>query len=196
MIGRCPVRAPRRIEKIGGQPMGTPSLLDALVIAPAAILGLLGVWLGFVRSLAAAPMRWLLPVLGAYVAARPTELYLRGLSSPGAVGLGVVAYAVAFLVPLALLAMFMTNLRSRVAVWTRERRIGLSERALGGLVGIVCGAILIGLVLSYTPLWRASDGEPAWARGSVVLPYLRSGGAVIEGALRSYLPYLVGPERG
>ena len=66
-----------------------PTLLDAAVVVPAAMLGLLGLWLGFARSSVAWPMRWLLALLGAYAAGR-----LRGdrpphpLGSGGAVALG------------------------------------------------------------------------------------------------------------
>jgi uncharacterized membrane protein required for colicin V production len=175
--------------------MGIPVPLDAAIAAPAAILGLLGVWLGFVRSSVAWPMRWLVPLLGAYAAGRLAEIGLlilwevADLSQWVGPPVSWVAFIVAFLAALVPLLMFMDNLMDRVAVWTAQRRIGLGERALGGLFGIACGLILAAVVVEHTPMRRAMADEPAWLRASVVLPYFRSVSEAVEGAL-SQVPRL------
>ena len=121
--------------------MELPSFLDAAIVAPAAILGLLGLWLGFARSSVAWPMRWIVPLLGAYAAGRLAELCvlvvweMAGLVYLVGPPVGWVAFIVAFLAALVPLLMFMDNLTARVAVWTSGRRTALGERALGALFG-------------------------------------------------------------
>ena len=181
--------------------MGLPTLLDAAIVAPIAILGLLGLWLGFARSTVAWPMRWLIPLLGAYVAGRIAELgvlivwemaeltYLLGAPVTWA------AFAVAFVATLILLLMFMANLISRVAVWTARRRIGLGERVLGGLFGMACALVLAAIAVEHTPLRRETADEPAWVRASGLLPYFRGASEAVESALSLAWPYATGQRR-
>ena len=56
--------------------MGIPTLLDAALLGPAVVLGLLGLWLGFGRWLVSWPKRWLIPLFGASAAAALAVLYL------------------------------------------------------------------------------------------------------------------------
>ena len=169
--------------------MGAATLLDAAVIAPAAVLGLLGLWLGFVRSSAAWPMRWLIPLLGAYAAGKLAQLGLLivweiaeawSLVGPP---VGWAAFVVTFLATLVPLLMFMDNLIVRVAVWTAGRRIEIGERVLGGLCGIACGLVLAGIAIEHSPIRRAMADEPAWVDKSALLPYFRSASEVVESAL-------------
>jgi hypothetical protein len=165
-----------------------PTLLDAAMVAPALVLGLLGLWLGLARSSAAWPMRWLLPLLGAYAAARIAELALliawevAGLSRLVGPPVTWVTIIVAFLAALVPLLMFMDNLIDRVAVWTAGRRVAPGERALGGFLGVACGLLLAVAAVEHTPIRRAAADEPAWARASVLLPWLRSASEAVESA--------------
>lgn len=175
--------------------MGIPMPLDAAIAAPAAILGLLGVWLGFVRSSVAWPMRWLVPLLGAYAAGRLAEIGLLILWEVADLSRWVgppvswVSFIVVFLAALVPLLMFMDNLMDRVAVWTAQRRVALEERMLGGLFGIACGLVLAALAVEHTPIRRTMPDEPAWVRASVLLPYFRSASEAVESAL-SQVPRL------
>jgi hypothetical protein len=170
--------------------MGIPTPFDALVVAPPAILGLIGLWLGVSRAAVAWPMRWLLPFIGASAAGLLGALYMvvnRDLAAllhvPGAVGSAIVA-AIAFAAVLALLVMFMRNLRARVAVWTGQRRTGLAERLIGGLLGIACGMTLVALLYSVHDALRPEiEGDAPWVEGSVTLPYVRSTSAIVRGAV-------------
>jgi hypothetical protein len=169
--------------------------LDAAIAAPAAVLGLLGVWLGFIRSSVAWPMRWLVPLLGAYAAGRLAEIGLLILWEVADLSRWVgppvswVAFVVAFPAALVPLLMFMENLTDRVAVWTAQRRIALGERVLGGLFGIACGLVLAAAAIEHTPIRRSMSDESAWLRASVLLPYFRSASEAVEGAL-SQVPRL------
>lgn len=175
--------------------MVMPTILDAIALAPAAILGLLGVWLGFARSLVAWPMRWLLPLFGAGAAALLAVLYLvvnRDLADllylSGTVGTAAMA-AAAFVVMLLLLLMFMSNLRARVAVWTRSRRIGLVERLLGAVVGIACGLLLVAVPFGlYEAMRPESANDPPWVRQSLSRPYFRSAAEAAGNALALVAP--------
>jgi hypothetical protein len=174
--------------------------LDAAVVAPAAVLGLLGLWLGFARSSVAWPMRWLLPLLGAYVAGRVAEIGLlvvweiAELSRLIGPPVTWVAFIVALLATLVPLLMFMDNLMARVAVWTTGRRIAAGERVLGGLLGIACGLILVAVAVEHTPIRRVAADEPAWVRASVLLPWFRSVSEATESAL-SLVPRLAAGTR-
>jgi uncharacterized membrane protein required for colicin V production len=175
--------------------MGMLTILDAIALAPAAILGVLGVWLGFARSLVAWPMRWLLPFLGAGAAALLAVLYLvvnndlaELLYLSGTAGTAAIA-AGAFLVALLLLLMFMSNLRARVAVWTRSRRIGFVGRLLGALFGIACGLLLVSVPFGlYEVMRQESESDPPWIRESLSRPYFRSAAEAAGNALALVAP--------
>jgi len=171
--------------------MGISTPLDTAVVALVAILGLLGFWLGFVRSLVAWPMRWLLPVLGAYAAGRLAEIALLIVWEVAELSRWVgppvtwAAFAVACAAALVPLLMFMDNLIARVAVWTAGRRVALAERVLGGLVGVACSLVLVAVAIEHAPIRRAAADEPAWVRTSVLLPYFRGASETVESALSS-----------
>ena len=181
--------------------MGAATLLDTAIIVPAAVLGLIGLWLGFVRSTVAWPMRWLIPLLGAYAAGRLAEFGLliawemTGLLYLVGPPVGWAALLVTFVATLVPLLMFMDNLISRVAVWTAGRRVGLGERALGGLFGIACALLVAGIAIEHSPIRRPTADEPAWASGSALLPYFRSASETVENALASAWPYALGMRR-
>jgi hypothetical protein len=170
------------VQRRGGVPMDMPTGLDAAVMAPAAILGLLGLWLGFGRSSVAWPMRWLIPFLGACFGALPAVLYLvtnnaaEDLLGPSGILAATAAGATSFMLTMALLTMFMRNLRARVAVWTGGRRpVGSAERLFGGLFGIACGLLLVAIPFGLYQAARPDPREdPAWMRESASLAYLRS----------------------
>jgi hypothetical protein len=111
--------------------------LDAAAFGVPAVLGLLGAWYGFARFIVIAPMRWIVPVLGASLAALMMALYLAvyseltGLDALSGTVAAVVLGVLAFLLVLAPLLMFMGNLKPRVEVWTRNRRAGPAGRLLG-----------------------------------------------------------------
>ncbi len=181
--------------------MGSPTALDALIVAPAALLALLGVWLGFVRSSVAWPMRWVLPLLGAYLAGRLAEIALlivwnvADLAALIGPPVAWAAFIVAFLAALVPLLMFVDNLKDRVAVWTAGRRAGLTERVLGGFFGAACGVVLAAAAIEHAPIRRATAGEPAWVRESVLLPWLRGASEAAESALSLALRAAPGPRR-
>ncbi len=170
--------------------------LDAAVFGVPAVLGLLGAWYGLGRFLATWPMRWLVGVLGASLAALTMALYLAvygevaGLNVlSGTVTMTVLA-AVAFVVVLAPLLMFMSNLKERVAVWTRDRGVGSTGRMFGGLLGIFCGLVLVTApYLLYDALQSDRSDTPAWAHESVALPYLKGAAEGVRGALASVVRF-------
>jgi uncharacterized membrane protein required for colicin V production len=168
--------------------------LDAAVFGVPAVLGLLGAWYGLGRFLVTWPMRWLVGVLGASLAALLMALYFAVYGEVTGIDVGTaittVLAAVAFLLVLAPLLMFMGNLRDRVEVWTRDRRVGSAGRVFGGLVGIVCGLVLVTApYLLYDALRSDRSDTPDWARESVALPYLNGAAAEARNALASVLRF-------
>src|SRR5262245_18269494 len=195
----APPRSARRRTRLGAWDckegvlqMGFTTL-DALALAPAALLGLLGIWLGLARSSVAWPMRWLIPLFGACAAAALAALYLvanSGIAAllylSGIVGRVAVA-AAAFLATLALLLMFMRNLKARVMVWTSAGRISFVGRVLGALLGIGCGLLLAAIPYTlYESMRPDQDSDPPWLRESLVLPYFKSAADVVRTAASQY----------
>lgn len=174
--------------------MGALTPLDAAVLAPAVVLGLAGVRLGLGRLVVAWPIRWLVPLAGAGLAALPASLAVAangGLpaliehTSTAAIAL---AGAIVFLVTLVMLTMFMRNLRARMAVWTGGRRTSLRTRLLGGIVGTACGLLLVAIPYElYQTLGPGQGGAPAWTRGSMALPYFRDASEAVRRALSTFL---------
>jgi membrane protein required for colicin V production len=181
--------------------MGSPSPLDAAILAPAAILGLMGLWLGFGRSLVAWPMRWLIPLFGACAAALPATLYLAAdgatadllsLHAAASAALALIAFAIA----LVLLVPFMRNLKERMRVWTGGRRVGVMERIYGGIFGVACGLLLAATPYAlYASLQPDPRQHPAWARQSIVVQYLGSASAAVKNAVSTYLSQAGRPQR-
>jgi uncharacterized membrane protein required for colicin V production len=181
--------------------MELPTLLDAAVIAAAGVLALLGVRHGFARLTVAWPMRWLIPALGAYAAGRVAEFALlvawelAALSSIVGPPVSWVAFAVGFVAALVPLLMFMDNLIARVAVWTSSRRSGAGERALGGLFGLAVGLALSAIAIGHSPLRREGADEPAWVRGSLLLPYFRGAFKTAERVAEMTWPHVAATRR-
>lgn len=178
------------------------TILDAAAIGLPALLGLVGAWRGFRRSLVAWPTRWLLTVFAASAAAAFAVLHLvahwelAGLVYlANVVGMTIVA-AIVFLAAFVPLAMFMGNLRERVAVWTSHGRVGAAERFFGGVFGMAFGLVLIGAPYTlYESLRPDPAFEPPWARDSLSLPYFRSAADIVRTTLASYLPAPAPPPR-
>lgn len=168
--------------------------LDAAALGVPAVLGLLGAWYGFGRLLVSGPIRWLLAGLGALGAALLAALYLvinRELAALLYLSGPVATFAIgaaAFLMVLAPLSMFMSNLRERVMGWTAGRRIGPAGRVFGGLFGILCGVVLVAIpCLLYDSIRPERSDDPGWASESLVLPYLRGASEAVQGAVSSFL---------
>jgi uncharacterized membrane protein required for colicin V production len=170
--------------------------LDAAALGVPAVLGLLGAWYGFGRFLVSGPIRWLVAVLGASIAALLAALYLvinRELADllylSGTAATTAIS-AVAFLIVLAPLNMFMSNLRERVIVWTGDRRTGSAGRFFGGLLGVLCGLLLVAIpFLLYDATRSDRSDDPPWMRESVALPYFRSAAEAASGAVSSFVRF-------
>jgi uncharacterized membrane protein required for colicin V production len=175
--------------------MMAPALLDIAAIGLPALLGMIGAWRGFRRALVAWPIRWLLTVFAASAGAALAVLHLVvhwELASlaylANAAGMTAVA-AMVFLATLVPLAMFMGNLRERVAVWTSHGRVGAAERLFGGVFGMAFGLLLISAPYTlYESLRPEPSLDPPWARDSFSLPYFRSAAEAAKSALSSFLP--------
>jgi hypothetical protein len=167
-------------------------VLDAVALGVPAVLGLLGAWYGLGRFVVIGPMRWIVAVLGASLAALVMALYLAiyseltGLDALSGTVAAIVLGALAFLLVLAPLLMFMGNLKARVDVWTRDRRPGSPGRMFGALLGILCGLVLVaGPLLVYDALRPDGSDTPGWARDSVALPYFRGAAEGVRSGVSS-----------
>ena len=175
--------------------MMAPALLDAAAIGLPALLGLVGAWCGFRRAMVAWPVRWLLTAFAASAAAALAVLHLvvhwelAGFAYLANVAGMTVVAAIVFLATFVPLAMFMGNLKERIAVWTSHARVGATERLLGCVFGMAFGLVLIAAPFTLYELLRPDPGsDPPWARDSLSLPYFRSAAEAAKSALFSFLP--------
>lgn len=175
--------------------MMAPALLDGAAIGLPALLGLVGVWRGFRRALVAWPIRWLLTVFAASAAAALAVLHLvvhwelASLVYLANVAAMTVVAVIVFLAAFVPLAMFMGNLRERIAVWTSHGRVGAAERFFGGVFGMAFGLVLIAAPYTlYQSLRPDPDFDPPWARDSLSLPYFRSTAEAVKSAVSSFFP--------
>jgi hypothetical protein len=177
--------------------MEAATVLDIVILAPALILGLIGVWLGLGRSLVAWPMRWLIPLLGACLVALPALVTVAAGEASAVLdlsGVAAAAAAVSFLLTGVLLVMFMRNLRERMGVWSGGRRTSLAGRIAGALFGIVLGLLLVAIpCVLYDSLWPSRGAGPAWGDQSLTLPYIRGASQALRTALTEYV--FSAPER-
>jgi hypothetical protein len=182
--------------------MGVATYFDAAAVAVPVVLGLLGAWQGLRRSLVSWPNRWLLPIVGASAAAMLGALHVllhwelaAFVYLASAVGVSLVA-AIAFLITLVMLVMFLGNLKERVVVWIGGGRIGSVERVFGGFLGIGCGVALVAIpYMLFALIWPDRDDGPGWLRESLSLAYFRSADEAARSALSPYLPPPAGQPR-
>jgi uncharacterized membrane protein required for colicin V production len=175
--------------------MMAPALLDTAAIGLPALLGVIGAWRGFRRALVAWPIRWLLTVFAASAGAALAVLHivvhweLASLAYLANVAGMTVVAAIVFVATLVPLAMFMGNLRERVAVWTSRGRVGAAERFFGGVSGMAFGLVLVAAPYTLYESLRPDPGvDPPWTRDSLSLPYFRSAAEVARSTLSSFLP--------
>ena len=154
-----------------------PTLLDFIVIAVLLLSAILAFIRGFTREM--------FSLLG-WVGAAAAAWFLLPYTEPSAREIvdDVLAARIIASIAVFIVVLFaITFIGSPVSGRVRESHFSSMDRLLGGLFGVVRGAVLI--VLGYLVLisFYPTDSQIPWMRDAVSKPYLEEGLRVAEGLL-------------
>ena len=154
-----------------------PTLLDFIVIAVLLLSAILAFIRGFTREMFSL-LGWVGAAAAAWFLLPYTEPYAREIVDD-VLAARIIASIAVFIVVL----FAITFIGSPVSGRVRESHFSSMDRLLGGLFGVVRGAVLI--VLGYLVLisFYPTDSQIPWMRDAVSKPYLEEGLRVAEGLL-------------
>ena len=154
-----------------------PTLLDFIVVAVLLLSAILALIRGFTREVFSL-LGWVGAAAAAWFLLPYTEPYARQIVDD-VLAARIIASVAVFIVVL----FAITFLGSPVSGRVRESQFSSMDRLLGGLFGVVRGAVLI--VLGYLVLvsFYPKDSQIPWMRDAISKPYLERGLRVAEGLL-------------
>ncbi len=154
-----------------------PTLLDFIVVAVLLLSAILALIRGFTREMFSL-LGWVGAAAAAWFLLPYTEPYARQIVDD-VLAARIIASVAVFIVVL----FAITFLGSPVSGRIRESQFSSMDRLLGGLFGVVRGAVLI--VLGYLVLvsFYPKDSQIPWMRDAISKPYLERGLRVAEGLL-------------
>ena len=154
-----------------------PTLLDFIVVAVLLLSAILALIRGFTREVFSL-LGWVGAAAAAWFLLPYTEPYARQIVDD-VLAARIIASVAVFIVVL----FAITFLGSPVSGRIRESQFSSMDRLLGGLFGVVRGAVLI--VLGYLVLvsFYPKDSQIPWMRDAISKPYLERGLRVAEGLL-------------
>ena len=154
-----------------------PTLLDFIVVAVLLLSAILALIRGFTREMFSL-LGWVGAAAAAWFLLPYTEPYARQIVDD-VLAARIIASVAVFIVVL----FAITFLGSPVSGRVRESQFSSMDRLLGGLFGVVRGAVLI--VLGYLVLvsFYPKDSQIPWMRDAISKPYLERGLRVAEGLL-------------
>jgi membrane protein required for colicin V production len=167
--------------------LGPITYLDAALIAVAFISGLLAMYRGFAREMLSI-VSWLV----AAAAVLYFVLYYKPFAQDMAQQMGtqvaiaqIVVGAVIFLVVLIVVHLITARISDAIL----DSRIGMIDRVLGFIFGVVRGFILIVIpYMFYEAFFPNTEQHYPWVREARSLPYIKATGDSLRFMIESYLP--------
>ena len=167
--------------------LGPITYLDAALIAVCFISGLLAMYRGFAREM--------LSIVSWVVAAAAVlyfVLYYKPFAQEIAQQMGtqvaiaqIVVGAVIFLIVLIVVHLITARISDAVL----DSRVGMIDRILGFIFGVVRGFILIVIpYMFYEAFFPNNEQHFPWVRQAVSLPYIKGTGDTLRYMLESHLP--------
>jgi membrane protein required for colicin V production len=167
--------------------LGPITYLDAALIAVCFISGLLAMYRGFAREM--------LSIVSWAVAAAAVLYFVmfhKPLAEEMAQQMGtqvavaqIVVGAVIFLIVLIVVHLITARLSDTIL----DSRVGMIDRVLGFLFGVVRGFILIVIpYMFYEAFFPDTNQQYPWVREAKSLPYIKGTGDSLRYVLESYLP--------
>jgi membrane protein required for colicin V production len=167
--------------------IGPLTYLDAALIAVALISGLLAMYRGLTREL--------LSIVSWAVAAVAVLYFImnyKKLAEDMAAQMGTqVAIAqIAIGAVIFLIVLIVVHLiTSRISDLVLDSSVGMIDRILGFLFGVVRGFILVVIpYMFYESFIPDRENQLAWVRDAKSLPYIKGAGDSIRGTLETYMP--------
>jgi membrane protein required for colicin V production len=167
--------------------LGPLTYLDAALIAVCFISGLLAMYRGFAREMLS---------IVSWAVAAAAVLYFVMFHKPFAQDMAqqmgtqvavaqIVVGAVIFLIVLIVVHLITARISDSIL----DSRIGMIDRILGFLFGVVRGFILIVIpYMFYEAFFPNEEQHYPWVRQAKSLPYIKSTGSSLRYTLESYLP--------
>jgi membrane protein required for colicin V production len=149
------------------------TVVDLLVVVTVVLSAIYAWYRGFVNE-SLSIVAWAAAAFGTLYFAPAIVPYVRERMSPPLVGT-IVAYAgifVAVLLPLS----FMSH---RISQNVKDSPVGVVDRVLGGLFGIVRGLVVIGLAYIVFSMFVPVHSHPRWLRDARLLPVIRESSEMI-----------------
>lgn len=167
--------------------VGPLSYLDIFLIAISLISGLLAMYRGFTRELLSI-VSWIAAAAAAIAVVvfqkRVAEDIAQQIGAPAQVaqiGLGAVIFLIVLII--------VHLITSRISDSILDSRIGMIDRLLGLVFGIVRGFILVVIpFMFYEFVYPKPEQQQAFVAQSKSLPYLRSTGEVLRSTLVRIIP--------
>ncbi|MEZ5900847.1 MAG: CvpA family protein [Hyphomicrobium sp.] len=161
--------------------------LDAAVLAVCFISGLLAMYRGLAREVLSI-LSWIAAAsVGAWIFFTKKEL-----SADVAAQTGLppqIALAVVALVAALIVLIIVHLITARVSDAILDSRVGMVDRVLGFLFGVVRGFILIVIpYMFYESFQPNEEAHFPWVRNAATLPYIKSTGNTIRSILVQYAP--------
>lgn len=167
--------------------LGPITYLDAALIAVCFISGLLAMYRGFAREMLS---------IVSWAVAAGAVLYFVVFHKPFAQDMAqqmgtqvqvaqIVVGAVIFLIVLIVVHLITARLSDAIL----DSRIGMIDRILGFLFGVVRGFVLLVIpYMFYATFFPDPKTHPDWVTNAVTLPYIKGTGDSIRFVLESYMP--------
>jgi membrane protein required for colicin V production len=167
--------------------IGPLTYLDAALIAVALISGLLAMYRGLTRELLSI-VSWAVAALAVLYFVLNYKKLAEDLAAQMGTQVAIAQIAIGAVIFLIVLIV-VHLITSRISDAILDSSIGMVDRILGFLFGVVRGFILV--VIPYM-FYESFIPDPAnqqpWVRDSASLPYIKSAGNTIRSVLETHMP--------
>jgi membrane protein required for colicin V production len=167
--------------------LGPITYLDAALLAVCFISGLLAMYRGFAREMLSI-VSWVIAagaVLYFVIYHKPIAQDLAQQMGTQVAVAQIVIGAVIFLIVLIVVHLITARISDAIL----DSRIGMIDRVLGFLFGVIRGYILIVVpYMFYEAFFPDPNTHFPWVREAKSLPYIKATGDTLRGSLESHLP--------
>ncbi|MBY0226423.1 MAG: CvpA family protein [Hyphomicrobium sp.] len=167
--------------------IGPMTYLDAALIAVALISGLLAMYRGLTREVLSI-VSWAVAALAVLYFVKNYKKFAEDLAAQMGTQVAIAQIAIGAVIFLIVL-IIVHLITSRISDVILDSSVGMIDRILGFLFGVVRGFILV--VIPYM-FYESFIPDPAnqqpWVRDSASLPYIKSTGDSIRAMLETHMP--------
>ena len=167
--------------------IGPMTYLDAALIAVALISGLLAMYRGLTREVLSI-VSWAVVALAVLYFVKNYKKFAEDLAAQMGTQVAIAQIAIGAVIFLIVL-IIVHLITSRISDVILDSSVGMIDRILGFLFGVVRGFILV--VIPYM-FYESFIPDPAnqqpWVRDSASLPYIKSTGDSIRAMLETHMP--------